>query len=66
MNELGLFCLYLDGKPEYKKCFESSFSEAVAIAKIWANEERRNVEIYEFQVFESVWVKTIYYDDNQT
>lgn len=60
MDDLGLFFLYLGGKPsdEYRS-FESSFDQAVSMASSWANERNLIVEIFEFQGFKNVWVQTI-------
>ena len=60
MDDLGLFFLYLGGKPsdEYRS-FESSFDQAKTVAQTWANESGQLVEIFEFQGFESVWIETI-------
>ena len=61
MDDLGLFFLYLGGKPndEYQS-FECSFDQAISKARSWANERKMLVEVYEFQGYQNVWVKTVH------
>jgi|GEM_PF-1661492 hypothetical protein len=65
MNDLGLFKLCLDDNSGKYQFSESSFAEAIEKAEAWAQEEKTDVEIFEFQCG-SVYLKTVYYDDNQT
>lgn len=65
MSDLGLFKLCLDDNSGRYQTFECSFAEVIEKAEALAQQEKNNVDIFEFQCG-SVYLKTVKYDRNQT